>query len=52
MIKKTIEIDVNTSDAVKDVDKLTDSVKDLDKEAKGVSGKSLKRCRRWCKKSR
>jgi hypothetical protein len=42
MIKKTIEIDVNTSDAVKDVDKLTDSVKDLDKEAKGVSGKSLK----------
>ena len=39
---KTIVIEADTSDAVKDVNKLTDSVKDLDKEAKGVSGKSLK----------
>ena len=41
MIKKTIEIDVNTSTAVKDVDKLTDSVKDLEKETEKVSENGL-----------
>ena len=42
MIKKTIEIDVNTNDAVKDVNKLTDSVKDLEKQTEEVGAKSFK----------
>ncbi len=41
-IKKTIEIDVNTTDAIKDVDKLTDSVKDLEKQTEEVGAKSFK----------
>lgn len=41
-IKKTIEIDVNTNDAVKDVNKLTDSVKYLEKQTEEVGAKSFK----------
>ena len=41
MIEKTVKIKVDTNEAVKGVDKLTDSVKDLDKQSENVGGKSL-----------
>jgi len=41
-IKKTIEIDIETGDAVKDVNKLTDSVKDLEKQTEDIGSKSFK----------
>ena len=41
-IKKTIEIDIETKDAIKDVNKLTDSVKDLEKQTEDIGSKSFK----------
>lgn len=40
-IEKNIKINVDTDNAVKGVDSLSDSVKDLSKESKSINGKSI-----------
>lgn len=48
---KTIKVNVDTTDAVKGVDNLTDSVKDLEKESKNVGENSFKGVSANAKKS-